>query len=141
MSKELPGLRLILLGVKEERNQRPWWLGDYSYSDLNSETLTISNFSAMKYGRNLDCLIREVAISDPALGPVHVLKADVSDGFYWIWLTTYECSQAGAIFSIRGRGQRFSSNTVNPPYGVEKSPPIFCTATETVVDLANAALR
>ena len=42
--------------------------------------------SAKKYGPALDCIIREVVIADPTLGPVYVLKAGVSDRFYCIVL-------------------------------------------------------
>ena len=46
----------------------------------------VACLSAMQYGRALDCLIREIVYADPALGYVYLLKADVSDGFYRIWL-------------------------------------------------------
>ena len=95
----------------------------------------------MQYDQTLKCLIRDVVIADPALGPVHVLKADVSDSFLLHWLTPYRCSQAGASFPIRGRGLGFSSDTANRPYGMENSPLILCTTTETVTDLENATLR
>ena len=36
VAKELPGLRLISLGVKEEQYRQPWWIGNYSYSNLNA---------------------------------------------------------------------------------------------------------
>ena len=81
LAKELPGLSMILQGVKEDRDWRPWWLGYYSYSNLNSETLPIVVLSVMQYGRSLDRLIREVFIADLALGPMHILRADASDGF------------------------------------------------------------
>ena len=84
MSKELLGFRLIPLGVKRERDWLPRCLGDYSYSNLNSETLPIASMYTMKYDRALKHLIREVVIADPALGTVHALKADVSDVFYCI---------------------------------------------------------
>ena len=42
LDKELPGLRLCLLGVKEDRDQRPQWLGGYNCSNLNSKTLPIA---------------------------------------------------------------------------------------------------
>ena len=58
VAKELPGLRLISLGVKEERDRRPQWLGSYSFSNLNYKTLLISAMSAMKYGRDLERLIK-----------------------------------------------------------------------------------
>ena len=97
MAKELPGLSLIPLGVKEERYQRPRWLSDYIYSNLNSKTLPIAVFSAMQHGRAIDRLIREVVIADPTLGLVHVLKSDVIDGFYRIGLRPTDDPKLGLV--------------------------------------------
>ena len=47
VDKDLPGLRFSPLGVKEERYRRPCWLGYYSYSNLNFETLPIAALYAM----------------------------------------------------------------------------------------------
>ena len=84
VTKELQGIRLRPLGVKEDRDWQSRCLGDYSYSYLNSETLPIAIMPTMQYGRALERLIKEVVISNPALGPVHILKADVIDVFYRI---------------------------------------------------------
>ena len=65
VAKDLPGLRMIPPGAKEERYRRPRWLGDDSFSNLNSKILPITAMYAMKYGRALDRLIREVVIDDP----------------------------------------------------------------------------
>ena len=46
VANELPGLRMSLPRVKEERDRRPRWLGDYSYSNINNKTLAIAAFSA-----------------------------------------------------------------------------------------------
>ena len=35
----------------------------------------------MQYGRTLDRLLREIVFADSALGPVYILKADMSGGF------------------------------------------------------------
>ena len=51
--KYLPGLGLSLPVVKEKRDRRPRWLGDYSFSNLNSETLPIAAMSTILYGRDL----------------------------------------------------------------------------------------
>ena len=40
----------------------------------------------MKYGWDIDPIIREIVIDGLTLGPVHVLKADAGDGFYRIGL-------------------------------------------------------
>ena len=55
----------------------------------------------MRYGRDLDCLIREVIISDPELRPIHVLKEDVSDGFYCIGLRPTDAPKLGIVFHHR----------------------------------------
>ena len=112
VDKELPGLRLIPSGVKEDRYRRLQWLGDYRYSNLNSKTLPISALSTMQYFRALERLIREVVISNPALELMNVLKVGVS--------APYGCSQTGASFSIRGKWRGVTRNTNNPTYGVEK---------------------
>ena len=86
VAKGLLGLRLSQPGVKVERDQRPCWLGDYSYFKTNAKTFPVSCLSAMQYGRALDRLIRKIVYADPELGYVYLLKADVSNGFYRIGL-------------------------------------------------------
>ena len=45
--RNLLGLRLIPLGVKEEREGRPMWLGDFSYSKLNCSNLPVVKLLSM----------------------------------------------------------------------------------------------
>ena len=74
VSQEMPGSRLIQPGVKEEWDRRPRWLDDYSYYNINSDSLPITDMPIMHYGQDLDCFIRELVIEYPALVPVYVLK-------------------------------------------------------------------
>ena len=60
VAKGMPGLRLSPPGEKVERDQRPRWIGDYSYFKTNAETLLVACLSAMQYGWALDCLIRKI---------------------------------------------------------------------------------
>ena len=48
VAKELPELRLRPPGVKEERKDWLWWIGDYGYSNLNSKDLPIATLFAMQ---------------------------------------------------------------------------------------------
>ena len=98
VDKELPGLKLIPPVMKEDRDRRTRWLGDYSYSNLNCETLPIAALFAMKYCQVLEQLIREVVIADPALGPVYILKADASDSFYPIGLCPTYANKLEIVF-------------------------------------------
>ena len=79
VAKWLPGLRLRPLGVKVEWDRRPSWPSDYSYFKTNAETLPVACLSSMQYGRALDRLLRKIFFGEPALGPVYMFKADVSD--------------------------------------------------------------
>ena len=47
VATELPELRLSPLGVKEDLEQRPRYLGNYSYSNRNGESLLIATMYAM----------------------------------------------------------------------------------------------
>ena len=75
LSNYLLILRLSPPGAKEEHYWRPKWVNNYSYYNINADTLPIAALSAMQYGRVLDCLIRDVVIVDPVLVPIYVLKA------------------------------------------------------------------
>ena len=55
---------------------------------------------AIQYGRALDRLVKEVVIAKPALVLVHVLKADVSDGFYHIGLRLIDAPKLGLVFTL-----------------------------------------
>ena len=55
--------------------------------------------STIQYVRALERIIREVVIDDIALVLVHVLKADVSDGFYHIGLRPTDAPKLVIVFS------------------------------------------
>ena len=96
------GVKSEISRSEEERDRRPWWLVDYSYSNLNSKTLPISAMSAIIYGEALEHLIREIVIANPPLGPVHVLKANISDVFYHIVLRPTYAPKLGLVFPSEG---------------------------------------
>ena len=95
----------------------------------------------MQYGQALDRLIREIVYADPALGYVYLLKADVSDGFYRIGLRQKDAPELGLILPGGKEEKQMVAIPLTLPMGWKKSQPLFCTATETVADLANKALR
>ena len=98
VAKRLPGLRLNPPGVKVERDRRPCWLGDSIYFKTNAETLPVACLSAMQYGWALDFLLCEIVYADLALGYVYLLKSDISDGFYRVWLCPEDAPKLGLIF-------------------------------------------
>ena len=95
----------------------------------------------MQYGRCLDRLLREIVYADPKLGPVHMIKADVSYGFYRIGLRPSDAAKLGLVFPSEVGEEDLVAIPLTLPMFWKNLPPIFCTATETVVDLVNEALR
>ena len=51
----------------------------------------------MQYSNALYRLLRKIVFADPALGPVYMLKADVSDGFYRIRIRPEDAPKLGLI--------------------------------------------
>ena len=95
----------------------------------------------MQYGRALDRLIREIVYTDPALGYVYLLKADISEGFYRIGLRPEDAPKLGLIFPSGEEEEPMVAIPLTLPMGWKNSPTLFYTATKTVADLANEALH
>ena len=91
----------------------------------------------MQYSCALDCLIREIVFADPPLGPVYMLKAEVSDGFYHLGIRPEDAPKIGLIFPTGSNEDPMAATPLTLPIGWKNFPSLFCMATETVADLAN----
>ena len=69
-----------------------------------------------------------------------MLKANVSGRFYHIILRPADALKLGLIFPMDNYNKTLVSTPLTLPMGWDNSPPLFCTATETVSDLSNQAL-
>ena len=138
--KDLPGLRLSPPGVIPQRDRRPRWIVDYTFSNLNNELLDIAPLDSMQFGRALERIIRHIVLADPTLGPTYLIKADVADGFYRVDLRTVDIPKLGVVFPHLEGEEPLVALPLRLPMGWKHSPPIFCAATETIADVANHAL-
>ena len=134
VAMEILIVSLIPSGVKQEQNRWPRWISYYSFSTINSETLHISELCAIQYGRALYRLLRQLVLSDPALGTVYILKVDISDRFYSIELQREEYPKP----------EYDVEDPVNIPLTLpmvrKNSSHLFYTQMQNVTDLANSAL-
>ena len=95
----------------------------------------------MQFGRALQRVLQRIYDSDPQHGPVHLIKLDVADGFYRVWLRAEDAPSLGvALPSMPDQPQLVAIPTVLP-MGWTQSPPYFCSLTETVADIANDTLQ
>lgn len=81
----------------------------------------------------------------PALSPVHLLKLDISGGFYHyhyhVNLSVDNIPKLGVAFPTRPREPKLAALPLVLPMGWKNSPPIFSAATKTLADLANQRIR
>ena len=141
VATDLPGLRVSPPGVVPQRDRRPRWICDYSWWDVNNETLPLAALESMQFGHALERILREILLSNPAYGPVNMLKVDISDGFYRVDLNVDDIPKLGVAFPTRPGEEKLIAFPLVLPMGWKNSPPIFSTATETIADLANARIR
>ena len=81
---DLPNVCISPPGCVPQRKRGPRWICDYSWSDVNAETLNLAAKESMQFGHALDRIPHEILLADPALGPIQLMKIDISDGFYCI---------------------------------------------------------
>ena len=137
MAKHLSNLRLSPPGVVPQRDRRPRWIVDYSWYDVNKDTLPLAPAEAMQFGHALDRFLRELLLADPRQGPTFMIKLDIADGFYRIALSPNDIPKLGVVFPSASSAPKLVALPLVLPMGWKNSPPIFSAATETIADIAN----
>jgi hypothetical protein len=136
-AQKLQNLRISPIGVVPQRDRRPRPIVDYSFSGLNTDTVSLAPPEAMQFGRTLERLITQVVRADPRFGPVQFIKIDIADGFYRVWVRAEDVPKLGVAFPSLDAKQPLVAFPLVLPMGWTESPPYFCTVTETITDLAN----
>lgn len=139
--EDLPDLRLSPLGVVPQHERRPRLICDYTYYNVNQETVPLAPPEAMQFGHALQRVLQRVANANPRFGPVYLSKIDISDGFYRMRLTLQSILPLGLILPRWEGEEQMIALPLVLPMGWTESPPSFSSATETIADLANDALR
>jgi hypothetical protein len=138
--KDLPSLRISPPGVVPQCNCRLCWIVNYSWWDVNADTLPLVAMDAMQFGHALDQILRKILLSNFSLGPVYLIKLDISDGFYRIAPNVDDIPKLGVAFSTAPSKDPLVAFPLVLPMGWKNSPPVFSTATETIANLVNLQL-
>jgi hypothetical protein len=141
MALDLEGIRLLPPGVVDQRERRPPWICDYTWLQVNEDTLSLVALEAMQFGHALERILWEMLLANPDHGPFKVNKTDLSDGFYREDLNPPNAPKLGVIFPTKPGSQNLVAIPLVLPMGWKNSPPAFSTGTETIADLANTRLR
>ena len=137
LALDLPGVRVAPIGVVPQRNRRPRTIVDYSFWFLNEETLREHLPDSMQFGRAFDRLLYQLETADTRRGPIFIMKADLSDGFYRVPLQLDLIPKLGALLPKCPDEEQLIAFPTVLPMGWSNSPPLFCIPTETATDLAN----
>ena len=116
-------------------------ISDYSYFDVNKDTLNIAPSEAMQFGRTLWRLLFRIHHANEKFGPVYMSKVDLSDGFYRLWLRPEDTMRLAVLFPSRQGEPDLIGIPLTNPMGWVSSPPNFCACTETIADLANDGIN
>ena len=136
--ENLKGLRVAPLGVIPQRDHRPRLIVDYTFYDLNKDTLFMAPYEAMQFGRALERVLYLVRHANPRFGPLFLNKVDLSDGFMRVKLNPSAVLKLGVAFPRYPGEEQMIAFPLVLPMGWVESPPYFCAVTETVCDVANA---
>ena len=139
--QHLTKLRLSPLGVVPQRDRRPRLIVDYTFSNVNQETVRLAPPESMQFGRALQRLVTSLVHSDPKYGPPYLAKIDIADGFYRVWIRSADVPTLGVVLPHSDNaGSILVAFPLALPMGWVESPPFFTTLTETVCDLTNRAM-
>jgi hypothetical protein len=134
-------LRLSPLGVVPQRDRRPRTICNYTLFSVNLDTIPLASSESMQFGKALWWILQQVSTADPQLGPVHLSKIDIADGFCRIWINPNDAPKLGVVFPGAPGDKPLIGFPLVLPIGWMQSPPLFTAATETVADLANQQLQ
>ncbi len=139
--RHMQGLRVSPVGVIPQVARRDRTIVDYSFSGINDDTAPLTPREVMQFGRALDRILAQLLHADPSHGPVHLIKVDLSDGFYRVLVRARDIAKLGvAIPSLPGE-EPLIAFPLALPMGWTESPPYFCMVTESITDDANLALH
>jgi len=138
---QLPQLKLSPAGVVPQRTRRPRPIIDYTFSNINANTVPLAPQNVLQLGHALQRILQKIAYANPAYGPPQLLKFDLADGYYRIRLTPSAALELGVVFPGIAPHSSIIGIPLSLPMGWNQSPPFFCAFTETAADLANAAIH
>ena len=137
--RHLKDLRLSQAGVIPQRDRRPRTIVDYRRSGVNDSTIDQAPTESMQFGRALERGLHKILTAAPEHGPVYMLKNDLADGFYRIFLDPAGSLALSMVLPVPQGAEPLVAIPLTLPMGWRESPPNFCALTESIVDVALAS--
>jgi hypothetical protein len=138
--KLFKNLRVSPMGVVPQQVQRPRIIVDYTFFGINDKTEKRAPQDAMQFGKALERILQALVDANPIHGPVYLLKVDIANRFYRIWLNIGDIPKLACSLPADIGDEPLLALPLVLPMGWTKSPPYFCAATETIANITNRQL-
>jgi len=139
--RHLSNLKLAPAGVVPQRERRPRPIVDYSFTDVNHNSLAVAPYHAMQFGTALPRLLQRIVYCNRLHGPPLMAKIDLSDGYYRVPLSPAASLELAVVIPPDNTDVNLIAIPLSLPMGWRDSPPYFCAFTETVADSSNDDVR
>ena len=107
---------------------------------VDDHTVVELPLEVMQFGVALSWILWLLQHANPSQGPAYLAKYDISDGFYCMFLHPEDMLKLSVLMPCYKGELQLVAVLLSTIMGWVSSPPSFCTASETVADLANASL-
>ena len=114
---------------------------DYIWNQVNPTSLDIVPEEVMQFGHTLQWVLQQIAYVNPSIGPVQMMKINLTYGYYCIPLSAQSILQLGVILPTPPGHELLLAFLITLPMRWNKSSPFFCTFTETAANLCNWHLQ
>ena len=94
----------------------------------------------MQFGRALERVLYQVQHANPHYSPNYIGKVDLADGFYQVWLSVGPIPKLAVALPVYKGKEPMVALPLTLAMGLMDSVPYFCSATETVANVANSLL-
>jgi hypothetical protein len=118
--KDLPNLRLSPLGVVAQCDCHPCVIINYTFNGVNEDTIRLASREAMQFGRALQGILETILNANPQYGPIHLIKVDIANGFYRVWVNSSDIPKLGVIFPTLPNSEPLVAFPPSPPYGLDR---------------------
>jgi hypothetical protein len=121
--------RISPMGVVPQRAWCPRIILDYSFFDLYDETIKLAPRKAMQFGsKALEQCLQTIVDANPKHEPVKMIKVDIADAFYQIWLHVHGIPKQVVSLPVLHGKEPLLAIPLVLPMGWMESPPYFCAA-------------
>ena len=71
---------------------------DYTFCGVNDDTVTLAPSESMQFGRALERVLRKIRNANRRFGPTYMIKVDIADGFYRLFVAASTTAALGVVF-------------------------------------------